>query len=227
MLLWSTPIKCRPHRPYRARRYPARSIAISMASSRSSSAWKRQSPAGPRPSLRSTLPSISVRDLRRNPAGAARGGPRRRRHLGHRAGRGGFPATGSVRVRAHRQALLQSVDQFTLLQGGGFDVAMLSVSGGVRGGDVNSYLRRGRTSPRASAASTTSSPGPQVSFSPRDTSPPAEKDIRIEDGELKIVTDCPDRQVRPRGRPDLVLRRDGPEAPPRRSYTSPNAASSS
>ena len=40
---------------------------------------------------------------------------------------GGFPATGfAFGCALNPEALLQSIDQFTLLQGGGFDVAMLS-----------------------------------------------------------------------------------------------------
>jgi len=55
---------------------------------------------------------------------------------------GGFPATGfAFGCALNPQALVQSVDQFTLLQGGGFDVAMLSFLEVSGAGDVNvSYL---------------------------------------------------------------------------------------
>ena len=53
-----------------------------------------------------------------------------------------FPLTGfAFGCALNPQALVQSVDQFTLLQGGGFDVAMLSFLEVSAAGDVNvSYL---------------------------------------------------------------------------------------
>ena len=89
---------------------------------------------------------------------------------------GGFPATGfAFGCALNPQALIQSVDQFTLLQGGGFDVAMLSfleVSGPAT--SMSPIWPPGRMSPPAWAASTTSSPGRPRSFTPA-TSPPARR----------------------------------------------------
>ena len=124
---------------------------------------------------------------------------------------GGFPATGfAFGCALNPQALVQSVDQFTLLQGGGFDVAMLSFLEVSEAGDVNvSYLPPGRMSPPAWAASTTSSPGHPRSFTPA-TSPPARRTSRIADGKLQHRLRRHGREVRPRGRTGLLLRGDGP-----------------
>ena len=170
-----------------------------------------------------------LRDLRRLPAGAARGGPRRRRHLGYRTGRGRRLPADRVRVRMRPEpgGLLQSVDQFTLLAGRRFRRAMLSFLEVVREPAMSTSptCRRGRTSPPASAASTTSSPARRRSSSPA-TSLPARRTSRSPTASSRSSPTV-DRQVRPRCRPDLFLRRDGPQSAAKRSSTSPSAASSS
>jgi propionate CoA-transferase len=103
---------------------------------------------------------------------------------------GGFPATGfAFGCAFNPQALVQSIDQFTLLQGGGFDVAMLSFLEVSGAGDVNvSYLA---TRPHVTAGvggfSDIITRAPKIVYSGYFTA--GKKDIQIEDGQLKIISD--------------------------------------
>lgn len=103
---------------------------------------------------------------------------------------GGFPVTGSAFGCAlNPQALLQSVDQFTLLQGGGFDVAMLSFLEVSGAGDVNvSYLpARPHVSAGVGGFSDIVTRAPKIVYSGYFTA--GKKDIQIVDGQLRIVSD--------------------------------------
>jgi propionate CoA-transferase len=107
---------------------------------------------------------------------------------------GGFPATGfAFGCALNPQALVQSVDQFTLLQGGGFDVAMLSFLEVSGAGDVNvSYLvaRPRRPAARHSRCGRLQRhrhAGAQDRLLGYFTA--GKKDIQIEDGQLKIISD--------------------------------------
>jgi propionate CoA-transferase len=103
---------------------------------------------------------------------------------------GGFPATGSAFGCAlNPQALLQSIDQFTLLQGGGFDVAMLSFLEVSASGDVNvSYLpARPHVTAGVGGFTDIVSRAPKIVYSGYFTA--GQKDIRITDGRLRIVSD--------------------------------------
>ena len=103
---------------------------------------------------------------------------------------GGFPLTGfAFGCALNPQALMQSVDQFTLLQGGGFDVAMLSFLEVSAAGDVNvSYLpARPHVTAGVGGFNDIITSAPKIVYSGYFTA--GKKDIRIEDGELKIITD--------------------------------------
>ena len=103
---------------------------------------------------------------------------------------GGFPLTGfAFGCALNPQALVQSVDQFTLLQGGGFDVAMLSFLEVSAAGDVNvSYLpARPHVTAGVGGFNDIITRAPKIVYSGYFTA--GKKDIRIENGELKIVTD--------------------------------------
>jgi propionate CoA-transferase len=103
---------------------------------------------------------------------------------------GGFPVTGSAFGCAlNPQALLQSADQFTLLQGGGFDVAMLSFLEVSGAGDVNvSYLpARPHVTAGVGGFSDIVTRAPKIVYSGYFTA--GKKDIRITDGQLRIVSD--------------------------------------
>lgn len=103
---------------------------------------------------------------------------------------GGFPLTGfAFGCALNPQALMQSIDQFTQLQGGGFDVAMLSFLEVSQGGDVNvSYLP---TRPHVTAGvggfADIVTGAPRIVFSGYFTA--GKKDIRVEDGRLVILRD--------------------------------------
>ena len=128
---------------------------------------------------------------------------------------GGFPLTGfAFGCALNPQALVQSVDQFTLLQGGGFDVAMLSFLEVSAAGDVNvSYLpARPHVTAGVGGFNDIITRAPKIVYSGYFTA--GKKDIRIEDGRAQHHHRRRGRQVRARGRPDLVLRRDGAQAPP-------------
>jgi propionate CoA-transferase len=105
---------------------------------------------------------------------------------------GGFPATGfAFGCALNPQALMQSIDQFTLLQGGGFDVAMLSFLEVSGAGDVNaSWLP---TRPHVTAGiggfNDIITRAPKIVYSGYFTA--GKKDIQIEDGQLKIISDGP------------------------------------
>jgi propionate CoA-transferase len=103
---------------------------------------------------------------------------------------GGFPATGfAFGCALNPEALLQSVDQFTLLQGGGFDVAMLSFLEVSGAGDVNaSYLpARPHVTAGVGGFNDIITRAPKIVFSGYFTA--GKKDIHVEDGQLKIITD--------------------------------------
>jgi propionate CoA-transferase len=103
---------------------------------------------------------------------------------------GGFPATGfAFGCSLNPQALMQSIDQFTLLQGGGFDVAMLSFLEVSGAGDVNvSYLpARPHVTAGVGGFNDIITRAPKIVYSGYFTA--GKKDIRIEDGQLRIVTD--------------------------------------
>ena len=103
---------------------------------------------------------------------------------------GGFPLTGSAFGCAlNPQAIVQSTDQFTLLQGGGFDVAMLSFLEISQAGDVNvSHLP---SAPHVTAGvggfSDIVTRAPKIVFSGYFNA--GKKDIRIEDGSLLVLKD--------------------------------------
>jgi propionate CoA-transferase len=103
---------------------------------------------------------------------------------------GGFPATGfAFGCALNPQALVQSADQFTLLQGGGFDVAMLSFLEVSGAGDVNvSYLAaRPHVTAGVGGFSDIVTRAPKIVYSGYFTA--GKKDIRITDGKLNIVSD--------------------------------------
>jgi len=103
---------------------------------------------------------------------------------------GGFPATGfAFGCALNPQALLQSIDQFTLLQGGGFDVAMLSFLEVSGAGDVNaSYLpARPHVTAGVGGFNDIITRAPKIVFSGYFTA--GKKDIQIADGQLKIISD--------------------------------------
>jgi propionate CoA-transferase len=103
---------------------------------------------------------------------------------------GGFPATGfAFGCALNPQALVQSVDQFTLLQGGGFDVAMLSFLEVSGAGDVNvSYLAaRPHVTAGVGGFNDIVTRAPKIVYSGYFTA--GKKDIQIGDGKLHIVSD--------------------------------------
>jgi propionate CoA-transferase len=103
---------------------------------------------------------------------------------------GGFPATGFAFGCAYNpQALLQSIDQFTLLQGGGFDVAMLSFLEVSAAGDVNASSLPARPHVTAGVGGFNDiiTRAPKIVYSGRFTA--GKSDIQIEDGQLKIISD--------------------------------------
>ena len=103
---------------------------------------------------------------------------------------GGFPATGfAFGCALNPQALVQSVDQFTLLQGGGFDVAMLSFLEVSGAGDVNvSYLAaRPHVTAGVGGFNDIVTRAPKIVYSGYFTA--GKKDIQISDGKLHIVSD--------------------------------------
>ena len=103
---------------------------------------------------------------------------------------GGFPATGfAFGCAFNPQALVQSSDQFTLLQGGGFDVAMLSFLEVSGAGDVNvSYLAaRPHVTAGVGGFSDIVTKAPKIVYSGYFTA--GKKDIQISDGKLHIISD--------------------------------------
>jgi len=103
---------------------------------------------------------------------------------------GGFPATGfAFGCAFNPQALVQSADQFTLLQGGGFDVAMLSFLEVSGAGDVNvSHLAaRPHVTAGVGGFSDIITRAPKIVYSGYFTA--GKKDIQIADGQLKIISD--------------------------------------
>jgi propionate CoA-transferase len=105
---------------------------------------------------------------------------------------GGFPATGfAFGCALNPQALMQSIDQFTLLQGGGFDVAMLSFLEVSGAGDVNASWLPARPHVTAGIGGFNDiiTRAPKIVYSGYFTA--GKKDIQIEDGQLKIISDGP------------------------------------
>lgn len=103
---------------------------------------------------------------------------------------GGFPATGfAFGCALNPQALMQSADQFTLLQGGGFDVAMLSFLEVSGAGDVNASWLPARPHVTAGIGGFNDiiTRAPKIVYSGYFTA--GKKDIQIEDGQLKIISD--------------------------------------
>jgi propionate CoA-transferase len=105
---------------------------------------------------------------------------------------GGFPATGfAFGCALNPQALMQSIDQFTLLQGGGFDVAMLSFLEVSGAGDVNASWLPARPHVTAGIGGFNDiiTRAPKIVYSGYFTA--GKKDIQIEGGQLKIISDGP------------------------------------
>ena len=103
---------------------------------------------------------------------------------------GGFPLTGfAFGCALNPQALMQSADQFTLLSGGGFDVAMLSFLEVSSHGDVNvSHLpARPHVTAGVGGFADITTHAPRLVFSGYFTA--GKKDIVIADGALDIRTD--------------------------------------
>ena len=105
---------------------------------------------------------------------------------------GGFPLTGfAFGCALNPQALMQSIDQFTQLQGGGFDIAMLSFLEVSQAGDVNvSHLpSRPHVTAGVGGFADIVTRAPRIVFSGYFTA--GKKDIRVQNGELVIVNDGP------------------------------------
>lgn len=103
---------------------------------------------------------------------------------------GGFPLTGfAFGCALNPQAIMQSADQFTLLSGGGFDVAMLSFLEVSSRGDVNvSYLpARPHVTAGVGGFADITTNAPRLVFSGYFTA--GKKDIVIVDGALEIRQD--------------------------------------
>jgi len=103
---------------------------------------------------------------------------------------GGFPATGfAFGCALNPEALLQSIDQFTLLQGGGFDVAMLSFLEVSAAGDVNASSLPARPHVTAGVGGFNDivTRAPKIVFSGYFTA--GKKDIQVEHGRLRIFSD--------------------------------------
>jgi propionate CoA-transferase len=103
---------------------------------------------------------------------------------------GGFPVTGfAFGCALNPQAIVQSADQFTLLQGGGFDVAMLSFLEVSAAGDVNvsSLPSRPHITAGVGGFADITTAAPKLVFSGYFTA--GRKDIQIVDGALDIRSD--------------------------------------
>jgi propionate CoA-transferase len=103
---------------------------------------------------------------------------------------GGFPLTGfAFGCALNPQAIMQSADQFTLLSGGGFDVAMLSFLEVSARGDVNvSHLpSRPHVTAGVGGFADITTHAPRLVFSGYFTA--GRKDIVIRDGGLEIRQD--------------------------------------
>ena len=103
---------------------------------------------------------------------------------------GGFPLTGfAFGCALNPQAIMQSADQFTLLSGGGFDVAMLSFLEVSAAGDVNvSHLpSRPHVTAGVGGFADITTHAPRLVFSGYFTA--GRKDIVIQDGALEIRQD--------------------------------------
>ena len=103
---------------------------------------------------------------------------------------GGFPLTGfAFGCSLNPQAIMQSPDQFTLLSGGGFDIAMLSFLEVSSDGDVNvSHLpARPHVTAGVGGFADITTHAPRLVFSGYFTA--GKKDIRVIDGALDIRQD--------------------------------------
>ena len=161
-----------------------------------------------------------------SPAGAAGGGPRRRCHLGDRAGRGRRLPGDRVRVRVRTEPAGAVAKRRPVHPAAGRRLRRgdAVVPGGGRRGDVNvSYLPGRATSPPALAASTTSSPGARHRF------------LRLLHRRQGTSRSTTASSTSPTARspsssprlPQISFSGGGPSSTARRSSTSPNAASSS
>jgi acyl CoA:acetate/3-ketoacid CoA transferase len=103
---------------------------------------------------------------------------------------GGFPLTGfAFGCALNPEAIMQSADQFTLLSGGGFDIAMLSFLEVSSHGDVNvSHLpARPHVTAGVGGFADITTHAPRLVFSGYFTA--GKKDIVVEDGALRIRRD--------------------------------------
>lgn len=106
---------------------------------------------------------------------------------------GGFPLTGFAFGSAlNPHAIVQSADQFTLLQGGGFDVSLLSFLEVSASGDVNvSHLpARPHVTAGIGGFADITAHAPVIVFSGYFTAGRG-RELRVGDGRLEIVTDGP------------------------------------
>lgn len=105
---------------------------------------------------------------------------------------GGFPVTGKAFGAAYNpDAIVPSSDQFTLLQGGGIDIALLSFMEVSADGDVNVSLMRSATHVTAGVGgfADITAHAHTLVFSGQFTA--GRKEVRLGDGRLEIVEDGP------------------------------------
>lgn len=103
---------------------------------------------------------------------------------------GGFPVTGKAFGAAYNpDAIVASSDQFTLLQGGGIDIALLSFLEVSQTGDVNVSLMKAATHVTAGVGgfADITAHAKHLVFSGQFTA--GSKDVRLGDGRLEIVSD--------------------------------------
>lgn len=103
---------------------------------------------------------------------------------------GGFPVTGKPFGAAYNpDAIVQSSDQFTLLQGGGIDIALLSFMEVSGSGDINVSRMPSATHVTAGVGgfADITAHAKHLVFSGQFTA--GKKDIRLGDGRLEIITD--------------------------------------
>ncbi len=103
---------------------------------------------------------------------------------------GGFPVTGKPFGAAYNpDAIVQSSDQFTLLQGGGIDIALLSFMEVAGNGDINVSLMPSATHVTAGVGgfADITAHAKHLVFSGQFTA--GRKDVKLGDGRLEIITD--------------------------------------
>ena len=136
---------------------------------------------------------------------------------------GGVPLLDFVfGVAQNPDAIMQSSDQFTLLQGGGFDHALLSFLEIDQHGNVNvhSLPKRRHVTAGVGGFTDITSAAPSIVFVGSFTA--GRRDIAVEDGALQIRADGPHTKFVKRGRLADLLRPSGRWPTARRSSTSPN-----